>query len=117
MDDENREEFVQVLDEVSVEDTASYQPKVINTNVICIVTNPTQIEDSTEPGSLCDDCEVDYEVNTKYAGIFKSCMGTSINDVPRFLAIFELPTYLVLLYNIQFRWLSWTPAYLSIRRQ
>ena len=28
-----------------------------------IVTNPTQIEDSTEPGSLCDDCEVDYKVN------------------------------------------------------
>ena len=28
-EDENREEFAQVLDEVSVEDTASYQPKVI----------------------------------------------------------------------------------------
>ena len=28
-DDENREEFAQVLDEVSVEDTASYKPKVI----------------------------------------------------------------------------------------
>ena len=26
--------------------------------------------------------------------------GTSINDVPRFLAIFDLPTYLVLLYNV-----------------
>ena len=88
-----------------------------NEEVTETVTDPTQFEDSTEQGSLCDDCEVDYEVNTKYAGIFKSCMGTSINDVPRFLAIFELPTYLVLLYNIQFRWLSWTPAYLSIRRQ
>ena len=29
VEDENREEFAQVLDEVSVEDTASYQPKVI----------------------------------------------------------------------------------------
>ena len=29
MDDENREEFAEVLDEVSVEDTASLQPKVI----------------------------------------------------------------------------------------
>ena len=29
MDDENRDEFAEVLDEVSVEDTASLQPKVI----------------------------------------------------------------------------------------
>ena len=29
-------------------------------------------------------------------------LGTSINDVPRFLAIFDLPTYLVLLYNVPF---------------
>ena len=35
--------------------------------------------------------------------------GTSINDVPNFLAIFDLHTYLVLLYNVQFGWLSWTP--------
>ena len=55
-----------------------------NEEVTETVTDPTQFEDSTEQGSLCDDCEVDYEVNTKYAGIFKSCMGTSINDVPRF---------------------------------
>jgi hypothetical protein len=33
----------------------------------------------------------------------------SINDVPRFLAIFDLPTYLVLLYNVQFWGLLWTP--------
>ena len=33
-----------------------------NEEVTEIVTNPTQIEDSTEPGSLCDDCEVDYKV-------------------------------------------------------
>ena len=36
-------------------------------------------------------------------------LGTSINDVPHFLAIFDLPTYLVLLYNIGFWGLSWTP--------
>jgi hypothetical protein len=38
--------------------------------------------------------------------------GTSINDVPRFLAIFDLPTYptyLFLLYNVQLYGLSWTP--------
>ena len=35
--------------------------------------------------------------------------GTSINDVPRLMAIFDLPTYLVLLYNVQFWRLSWTP--------
>ena len=37
------------------------------------------------------------------------CRGTFINDVPRFLAIFDLPTYLVLLNNIPFSGLSWTP--------
>ena len=36
-------------------------------------------------------------------------MGTFINDVPRFLAIFDLPTYLVLVYNVPFWGLSWTP--------
>ena len=35
--------------------------------------------------------------------------GTSINDVPCFLAIFDLPTYLVLLYNVPFLGLFWTP--------
>ena len=38
--------------------------------------------------------------------------GPLINDVPRFLAILDLPTYLVLLYNIYnvpFLGLSWTP--------
>ena len=35
--------------------------------------------------------------------------GTSINDVPCFLDVFDLPTSLVLLYNIQFWGLSWTP--------
>ena len=34
--------------------------------------------------------------------------GTSINDVLHFLAIFDLPTYLVLLYNVPFWGLSWT---------
>ena len=35
--------------------------------------------------------------------------GTSTNDVPRFLVIFDLPTYIVLLYNVRFLGLSWTP--------
>ena len=35
--------------------------------------------------------------------------GTSINDVPHFFAIFDLPTYLVLLYNVPFLGLSLTP--------
>ena len=43
-----------------------------NEEVTETVTDPTQFEDSTEQGSLCDDCEVDYEVNTKCIGIFKS---------------------------------------------
>ena len=35
--------------------------------------------------------------------------GTFINDVPRFLAISYLPTYPVILYNVPFLGLSWTP--------
>ena len=35
--------------------------------------------------------------------------GTSINDVPHFLVIFDLPIYLVLLYNVPFLGLFWTP--------
>ena len=35
-----------------------------NEEVTEIVTNPTQIEDRTEPGSLCDDCEVEVEYPT-----------------------------------------------------
>ena len=45
-----------------------------NEEVTKIVTNPTQIEDSTEPGSLCDDCEVDYKVN-----IFKNLVQVSVS--------------------------------------
>ena len=37
-----------------------------------------------------------------------SSKGTSINDVRRFLAIFDLLTNLVLPYNVQFWGLSWT---------
>ena len=36
-------------------------------------------------------------------------LETFINDVPRFLAIFDLPTFLVLLYNVPFLGLSWIP--------
>ena len=35
--------------------------------------------------------------------------GTSINDVPHFLVIFDLPTYLVLLYNVPFLGQFWPP--------
>ena len=38
---------------------------------------------------------------------FEVSKGTFINDVPRFLAFFYLPTYLVLLYNVRFFGLSW----------
>ena len=38
-----------------------------------------------------------------------SSKGTFINDVPRFLAIFDLPIYIVLPYNVLFGGLSWTP--------
>ena len=41
--------------------------------------------------------------------------GTFINDVPCFLAISDLPTYLVLLYNVPFLGLSWTPLPTLIR--
>ena len=44
----------------------------------------------------------------KIVNNFIATKGTSINDVPRFFAIFDLPTYFVLLYNIRFFWLSWT---------
>ena len=39
----------------------------------------------------------------------KNWEGMFINDVPCFLAIFDLPTYLVLLYNAPFLGLFWTP--------
>jgi hypothetical protein len=42
-------------------------------------------------------------------GFMNHAKGTFINDVPCFLAIFDLPTYLVLLYNVPFLGLSWTP--------
>ena len=54
----------------------------------------------------------------KYSGLFyfictsltyRDYKGTSINDVPCFLVIFSLPTYLVLLYNVLFWEQSWTP--------
>ena len=39
---------------------------------------------------------------------YRDSKGTSINDVPRFLVIFSIPTYLVLLYNLPFLGLSWS---------
>jgi hypothetical protein len=46
---------------------------------------------------------------------YDSAMGAFINDVPCFLAIFDLPTYLVLLQNVPFLRLSWTPLPTVIR--
>ena len=40
-----------------------------------------------------------------FASDYRMDKGTSINDVPRFLAIFDL----VLLYNVPFWGLSWNP--------
>ena len=51
---------------------------------------------------------VRYFENTSMISLL-SGQGTSIKDVPRFSAIFYLPTYLVLLYNVRFWGLSWTP--------
>ena len=46
----------------------------------------------------------------KYVILFCSISKETFNnEVPRFLAIFDLPTYLVLLYNVHFLGLSWTP--------
>ena len=39
----------------------------------------------------------------------KAAKGMLIIDVPHFLAIFDLPTYLALLYNVPFWGLFWTP--------
>ena len=39
---------------------------------------------------------------------FKKGQSAVINDVPHFLTILYLPTYLVLLYNVRFWGLSWT---------
>ena len=38
-------------------------------------------------------------------------MGTFINDVPRFLATFDLPTYLSLLYNVPLGGFLGPPTY------
>ena len=48
-----------------------------NEEVTEIVTNPTQIEDSTEPGSLCDDCKVDHKVEDENRDEF--AQGLQIN--------------------------------------
>ena len=51
--------------------------------------------------------------------LFSEAKGTFINDVPHFLAISDLltyiPKYLVLLYKVPFLGLSWTPLPTLIR--
>ena len=49
--------------------------------------------------------------------MIESLTEMSIIDVPCFLAIFDLPTYIVLLYNVQFWGLSWPPTYPNIGKQ
>ena len=52
-----------------------------NEEVTEIVTNPTQIEDSTEPGSLCDDCEVDYKVEDENRDEFAQVLKINIYKI------------------------------------
>ena len=66
-----------------------------NEEVTEIVTNPTQIEDSTEPGSLCDDCEVDYKVEDENREEFVQVLDeVSVEDntsyQPKVIALFSV---------------------------
>jgi hypothetical protein len=66
-----------------------------NEEVTKIVTNPTQIEDSTEPGSLCDDCEVDYKVEDENREEFAQVLDeVSVEDTasyqPKVIALFTV---------------------------
>ena len=66
-----------------------------NEEVTKIVTNPTQIEDSTEPGSLCDDCEVDYKVEDENRDEFAQVLDeVSVEDTtsyqPKVIALFTV---------------------------
>ena len=66
-----------------------------NEEVTEIVTNPTQIEDSTELGSLCDDCEVDYKVEDENREEFAQVLDeVSVEDTacyqPKVIALFTV---------------------------
>ena len=66
-----------------------------NEEVTEIVTNPTQIEDRTEPGSLCDDCEVDYKVEDENRDEFAQVLDeVSVEDTasyqPKVIALFTV---------------------------
>ena len=62
---------------------------------------------SDRNGNVANFCET-----VRYYEIIKE---TFISDVPRFLAISDLPTYPVPLYNVPFLELSWTPLPTLIR--
>ena len=47
--------------------------------------------------------------NGSFYKLRNTYMGTFIKDIPRFLAIFDLPTYHDILFNVPFLGLSWTP--------
>ena len=56
---------------------------------------------------LKSDIECKRETSRSIAG--QRSYRESINDVPRFLVIFDFPTYLVLIHNVRFGGLFWTP--------
>jgi hypothetical protein len=59
------------------------------------VTDPTQIEDSTEQGSLCDDCEIDYKVEDENSEEFAQVLDeVSVEDTasyqPKVIVLFSV---------------------------
>ena len=66
-----------------------------NEEVTETVTNQTQIEDSTDQGSLCDDCEVDYKVEDENREEFAEVLDeVSVEDTasyqPKVIALFSV---------------------------
>ena len=66
-----------------------------NEEVTEIMTNSTQIEDGTEPESMCDDCEVDYKVEDENRKEFAQVLDeVSVEDTtsyqPKVIALFSL---------------------------
>ena len=79
-----------------------------------ILLNKVSTVQCTGPSGFTIESLIEYliaanPVLERYSIWTKSHQGMSINDVPRFLAIFDLPTYLVLLYKVRFWGLSSTP--------
>ena len=69
-----------------------------NKEVTEIMTNSTQIEDGTEPESMCDDCEVDYKVEDENRKEFAQVLDeVSVEDttswLPKVIALFSLLSF------------------------